>query len=221
MFKNEELRLYGLIILVVAFLIATTMYDFSSPMSFTNIEKVFRDSLFTVVSLMTTTGFATIDYMALKPVVWLMLLIVMVIGASASSTAGGMKVVRVVIILKYAYYEFKKIIHPNAVFPVKYNGIVLRDEVITRVLAFVMLYIIIIAFGCVVLSFTGMGFLESIGGMITCISDVGPGFGINGPTSNFSGIPGFSKWFLSFVMLIGRLEVFTVLVIFTPIFWKK
>lgn len=220
-FKNEELKFYGVITMSITFLIALTMCDFSSFTPLLQIEKIFRDSLFTVVSLMTTTGFATIDYMTLRPVVWLMLLVIMVIGASAGSTAGGMKVVRVLLVLKYAYYEFKKIIHPNAVFPVRYNDHVIKDEVTTRVLAFIMLYIIIIAIGCVVLAFSGMGFLESIGGMITCISDVGPGFGLNGPTSTFADIPAFSKWFLSFVMLIGRLEVFTVLIVFTPIFWKK
>ncbi|MDD4490435.1 MAG: potassium transporter TrkG, partial [Paludibacter sp.] len=186
-----------------------------------SIEKVFRDSLFTVVSLITTTGFVTIDYTLFHPVAWMLVLIIMLIGASAGSTAGGMKIVRVLLVVKYAYYEFKRIIHPNAVFPVKYNGLIVRDEIITRVLAFILLYIMLIIIGSIILAFSGMGFLESLSGMITCISDVGPGLGSIGPAMNFASIPDFSKWFLSFVMLIGRLEVFTVLIIFTPIFWKK
>jgi trk system potassium uptake protein TrkH len=170
---------------------------------------------------MSTTGFVTIDYMLLRPEVWFLLLFVMLVGASAGSTAGGMKVIRIVIILKYSYYEFKKIIHPNAVFPVSYNNHNVRDEVITRTLAFVIIYLIVIACGTVILSFSGLGFMESLSGMITCISDVGPGMGSIGPMYNFAHLNDFSKWFLSMVMLIGRLEIFTVLIIFTPVFWKK
>lgn len=219
--ENEELRFFFIITLVSTFLVGISIVDLSNIQSLQSLEVIFRESLFNVVSLMTTTGFVTIDYMLFKPVVWIILLIVMLIGASAGSTAGGMKLVRVLLAVKYAYYEFKRIIHPNAVFPVKYNGLIVRDEIITRVLAFIMLYIVLIIIGTIVLAFSGMGFMESISGMITCISDVGPGLGSIGPVTNFASIPDFSKWFLSFVMLIGRLEVFTVLIIFTPIFWKK
>lgn len=219
--ENEELRFFVIITLIFTGLIAFSIIDFSIPHSFSQIEKVFRDSLFTVISMITTTGYATIDYVQYKPVVWLLLLIAMLTGASAGSTAGGMKLIRVLLVVKYAYYEFKRIIHPNAFFPVRYNQHVVREEVITRVLAFIMLYILLIAGGAIVLSFSGMGFIESVSGMITCISDVGPGLGSIGPAFSFSEIPTFSKWFLSFVMLIGRLEVFTVMIIFTPIFWKR
>ncbi|MDD2286365.1 MAG: TrkH family potassium uptake protein [Paludibacter sp.] len=219
--ENEELRFFVITIFLFTSLIGISICDTSHLQSFAGLETVFRDSLFTVVSIMTTTGFVTIDYMLYQPVVWILLLIVMLTGASAGSTAGGMKMIRVLLVVKYAYYEFKRIIHPNAVFPVKYNNLIVRDDVITRVLAFIMLYILLIIIGTVILAFSGMGFMESLSGMVTCISDVGPGLGSIGPTANFSGIPAFSKWFLSFVMLVGRLEVFTVLIIFTPIFWKK
>lgn len=218
---NQELRFYLLVVLVVTVLLGFTMISPDTFSSFTNIEKNLRDSLFTVVSLITTTGYVTIDYMQLAPLAWILALIIMMIGASAGSTAGGMKVIRVFLVIKYAYYEFKRIIHPNAVFPVRYNGSIVREEVITRVLAFILLYIIVILIGVIVLAFSGMGFLESLGGMVTCISDVGPGLGSIGPAFSFSEIPAFSKWFLSIVMLVGRLELFTVLVIFTPVFWKK
>jgi len=219
--ENEEFKFFIVFTLICTALIGISIYDFSLPASFSHIEKTFRDSLFTVISMISTTGYVTVDYMQYKPVVWLLLLIVMLTGASAGSTAGGMKMIRVLLVVKYAYYEFKRIIHPNAFFPVRYNQHVVRDEVITRVLAFIMLYIMIIVVGAIVLSFSGMGFLESVSGMITCISDVGPGLGRIGPAFSFSEIPTFAKWFLSFVMLIGRLEVFTVLIIFTPIFWKR
>lgn len=219
--SNQELQFYILIVAVVTFLLGITMYKPDSFSSFANFEKLFRDSLFTVVSIITTTGFGSVDYMQLAPVAWILILIIMLIGASAGSTAGGMKVIRVVLVVKYAYYEFKRIIHPNAVFPVRYNGLIVKEDVITKVLSFIVLYILIILTGVVVLAFSGMGFLESLGSMITCISDVGPGLGTTGPAYSYSSIPAFSKWFLSLVMLIGRLEVFTVLVVFTPVFWKK
>jgi len=219
-FDNEELRFYGLIIVCATVIIMISMIDFNNT-TLLSLEKAFRDSLFNVVSLMSTTGYVTIDYMILHPVVWFILLFVMLIGASAGSTAGGIKVIRIVTILKYSYYEFKKIIHPNAVFPVSYNKHNIREEVITRTLAFVIIYLIVIAIGTVILSFSGLGFIESLSGMITCISDVGPGMGSIGPMYNFAHLNDFSKWFLSFVMLIGRLEIFTVLIIITPVFWKK
>jgi len=186
---NQELRFYALTVLVVTLLLGFTLIKPETTISLGSIEKIVRESLFTVVSLITTTGYVTIDY--------------------------------VLLVVKYAYYEFKRIIHPNAVFPVRYNGSIVREEVITKVLAFILLYIIVILIGTVTLAFSGMGFLESLGGMVTCISDVGPGLGSIGPAYSFSEVPAFSKWFLSIVMLMGRLELFTVLVIFTPVFWKK
>lgn len=219
--ENEEFRKFVTVTIIFTVMIAIAMIPEMQFFSFVEIEKVFRDSLFTVVSLITTTGFVTYDYMLISPAAWLLVLVIMLIGASAGSTAGGMKIVRVILIFKYAYYEFKRIIHPNAVFPVRYNQNLVREEVINRVLSFIMLYFIIIFAGAVILAFSGMGFMESISGMITCLSDVGPGLGTIGPTGNFAHLPDFSKWFLSFVMLVGRLELFTVLVIFTPIFWRR
>lgn len=219
--KNEEFRFYFLLMGLFTALIIVAQIDHQSFVSFANFEAIFRNSLFTVSSLMTTTGFVTADYMLWKPVTWILLLVVMVIGSSAGSTAGGIKTIRILIIIKYSYYEFKRIIHPNAIIPVRYNGRLMKEDVTTRVLAFVLLYFMIIAIGSIVLSFSGMGFDESLSAMVTSLSDVGPGLGQIGPTQNFSQIPDFSKWFLSFIMLIGRLELFTVLLIITPAFWKK
>ncbi len=219
--QNEELQFYGRIVLLFTLLVGGSVLINSGSLSFTAIEQTFRDSLFTVVSIITTTGYATIDYMTLKPLVWFLMIVLMLIGASAGSTAGGMKLVRILVMIKYAYYEFKRIIHPNAVVPVRYNGHLVSETIVTKVLAFILLYAILIVIGSVILLISGMGFTESVSGMITCISDVGPGLGKIGPAHSYASIPEFSKWFLSFVMLVGRLEVFTVLVIFTPVFWKN
>ncbi len=219
--QNNEFRFYVTTVLVFTFLIAITIIPFNSSSTLTHIEENIRIALFMVSSTITTTGYATADYMNMQPVVWIMIVVLMLMGASAGSTAGGIKLIRVLLIVKYAYYEFKRMIHPNAVFPVKYNQHLVRDEIITKVLSFVMLYLMIILFGAVVLSFSGMGFMESLSGVITCISDVGPGLGTIGPAYSFAELPQFSKWFLSFIMLVGRLEILTVLLIITPLFWKR
>ena len=219
--KNEELKTYLSIIFIFAIILMLAQVDWSRTFSWTEFEAYFRNGLFVTASTISTTGFVTIDYTLWPVFTWSLVLVLMLIGSSAGSTAGGMKVVRVLLIFKYSYYEFKQIIHPNAIFPVRLNGHVLPENVIARVLAFALLYIIIIVIGSTFLSVTGLDFVESLSGMITCLSDVGPGLGSIGPVNNFSHIPDVSKWFLSIVMLIGRLEIFTVLLIFTPIFWKK
>lgn len=219
--KNEELRSYLFLLLFFSVVIAVSLVDFSNGFSWSALELAWRNAFFNVTSTMTTTGFATVDYMYWSTFTWIILLFTMISGASAGSTSGAMKVVRVVLAAKYCYYEFQKIIHPNAVVPVQYNGKIVPPDVITKVLAFVILYMFTIGVGILVLTLSGMPFMESIGGMITCLGGVGPGLGLVGPAGNFAAVPEVSKWFLSFVMLLGRLELFTVLVLFTPAFWKK
>ena len=121
--ENEELRYYLIVLFFFTAVVAVSLIDFSKPFSFPVVEKAWRDSMFTVSSLMTTTGFSTVDYMYWKPLTWVILLIVMLTGASAGSTSGGIKMIRVVISAKACYYEFKRLIHPNAVIPVRFNAI--------------------------------------------------------------------------------------------------
>lgn len=219
--KNEELKYYLMVLMFFVLIATYSLLDFGKTFDFTSVELAFRNAFFNVSSLMTTTGFATADYTMWKVYTWIILLIAMLFGASAGSTSGAIKMVRIVIVAKYCYYEFKKLLHPNAIIPVKYSGSIVQQDVVTRVLAFVLLYLAVVGFGIFVLSFSGMGFEESIGGLITCLGGVGPGLGLVGPMGNFAYIPEFSKWFLSFIMLLGRLELFTVLLLFTPAFWRK
>ena len=219
--ENEELRYYLIALFSFALIITISLIDFSKIQSFATLEQAWRDALFTVSSLMTTTGFCTADYMNWKPLTCVILLMVMLTGASAGSTSGGIKMIRVVISAKACYHEFKRLIHPNAVIPVRYNGHLVREDILTRVLAFTLLYLVVAGFGILVLAISGMGFLESVGGMITCLGGVGPGLGLVGPAGNFHDIPEFSKWFLSLMMLAGRLELYTVFLLFTPAFWKR
>jgi len=220
-FKNEELKYYSLILLTFSVFITISNLISSQNLTLVNFEKTIRESLFVVCSIMTTTGYTTYDYMQWMPFTWIMLLILMISGASSGSTSGGIKVFRVTLVVKFCYYEFKRMIHPNAVLPARYNGHVVQNEVITNLVAFVLLYCILILLGILILSFNGLGFMESVSGMVACLSNVGTGLGAFGPAGSFSDIPAFTKWFLSFVMLVGRLELFTVLLLLTPAFWKR
>lgn len=221
LFKNEELKLYLLLIVVFAVLLFVVQIDTNIELSFYTLEKYFRNSLFVTTSTISTTGFVTVDYNNWPVFSWFLILILMLIGSSAGSTAGGMKVVRVLLVFKCMYHEFKHFVHPNAILPVRYNEHALFDNVIARLLAFMMLYFTLIFVGSTVLSLSGLGFVESFSGIITCLGDVGPGLGSIGPAYNFYHLNDFSKLFLSLIMLIGRLEIFTVLLVFSPVFWKK
>lgn len=218
--KNEELRMYLIIITLFTAILTLTQIDFVK-INWSEIENMFRNSLFVVSSTISTTGYVVSDYGLWPTYTWMLILILMLIGSSAGSTAGGMKVVRVLLTTKYSYFEFKKLIHPNAVFPIRYNEHILHENIIARILSFIILYFIVIIVGTLALSFTGMGLIESFTGQITCLSNVGPGLGALGPAFTFSEIPTIAKWILSLSMMIGRLELFTVLVIMTPVFWKK
>lgn len=220
-FNNEELKYYLIVIALSTIVIFFSIIDFTQINNLQNLEQSFREGIFHVVSIITTTGYATVDYMKWIPFTWIILLLLMLNGASAGSTTGGMKMVRVVILFKYCYYEIKKIIHPNAIIPVTYNNHGLQLTIVNRVLAFVFVYLLTIALGILILTANGVGLYESIGGVISSIGCVGPGLGAVGPAGNYACLPDFSKWTLAFLMLLGRLEIFTVLLIFTPAFWKK
>ncbi|MDR3327531.1 MAG: TrkH family potassium uptake protein [Prevotellaceae bacterium] len=218
-FKDEELRTYLIIIMVATIIITLNRMDITN-LSLWSIGDTLRGCMFTVSSLMTTTGFYAVDYSDWHSVAFLLLLLTF-IGGSAGSTSGGVKVIRVLLVFKYCYYEFKRIVHPNAVFPVRYNGQSIKEDIITRLLAFLLLYVILSLVGSAILCFSGLGFEESISAMVSCLGNVGPGLGKLGPIDNYSVLSDFAKWFISFAMLVGRLEFFTVLLIFTPAFWKR
>ena len=218
-FKDEELRTFLIIILISTLIITISLVDFSN-LNLNSLSETFRNALFTVSSLITTTGLFSVDYSTWVNVSFLLLLLTF-IGGSAGSTSGGVKTIRVLLVFKYCYYEFKRMVHPNAIIAVRYNGRAIKEEVITRLLAFLLLYVILALIGSVVLCTAGLGFEESISSMVSCLGNVGPGLGKLGPIDNYSALPTFSKWFMSFVMLVGRLEFFTVLLIFTPAFWKR
>lgn len=216
--RDEEFRWYGVIIIIFVAVIAISLY-LSGTLS--SIEYAFRTSLFQVISIITTTGFTTIDYMSWGSFYIFLLCLLMLFCACAGSTSGGIKIVRIIVLFKNAVNEFKRQVHPNAILPVRLNGQVVPIDIVTKILAFMFLYLAILVISFLVLSFMGMEFEESIGAAISCMGNVGPGLGENGHSGHFYDIPPLAKWYLSFLMLTGRLELFTVLSLFMPAFWKR
>ena len=215
--SNAELKFYfGSVILFTA-IIALVLY-YTSRMG---MEESFRKSLFQVISLQTSTGFATDDYMKWTPVLWGLFTIIMLMGACAGSTTGGLKCIRMVILTKVSRNEFKHILHPNAVLPIRINKQVIPPSIVSTVLAFCFIYLIIIIVSTLLMMAMGVGTAESLGCVISSIGNMGPGLGETGPAYSWNALPDAAKWLLSFLMLLGRLELFTVLLLFTPDFWKR
>lgn len=215
--SNEEFKFYFYIIIGLTIVISLSLIISQNF----GLEKAFRDSLFHIVSLITTTGFITADYEKWTSFSQIVFFILLFFGGCAGSTGGGIKIVRHYLLLKNSLLEFRRLIHPRAVIPVRMNNTSISPEIISNVLAFFLLYIIIFIIGSVIMSVLGVDFLTSIGSTATCLGNVGPGIGSVGPVYNFHEIPWLGKWVLSILMLIGRLEIFTVLIIFTSYFWKK
>ncbi len=215
--RNEEFKSYLVIIVVLSFIIAAGLIINKHY----SLEQSFRESLFTVVSILTTTGFVTGNYLAWPGVLWMLLFIVMFVGGCAGSTGGGMKVIRQVMLIKNSWLELRRAIHPNAILPLKYNGKSVTDDIIYKVMAFFLMYILIFGLSTIIISFMGYDFETSIGASIASLGNIGPGIGSVGPVDNYAFFSDITKWFLSFLMLIGRLELFTVLILFSPYFWRK
>ncbi len=216
-FSNEELRLYTVILLVSTLIIAIAFISIQG----TPVEKAFRDSLFQVVSIVTTTGFVSSNYLLWPFFTWFILFLLMFTGGCAGSTGGGIKIVRITLLFKNSLLELKRIIHPQAMLPVRLNGKSIPQEIIFNVLAFFLIYIIVFAFGSLLMSSIGLEFESAIGAVAASLGNIGPGLGIVGPALNYGLIPDAGKWLLAFLMLLGRLELFTVLILFSPTFWKK
>lgn len=215
--NNEEFKYYfgftiGFTILITAVVYLVTDKSF---------ESSFRDGLFQIVSIITTTGFVTADYTSWAPLLTVVFFMFMFIGASAGSTAGGVKVVRHIILLKNSILELRRQIHPNAVLPVRLNDKAVSTEITFNVMAFMIIYFMVFVLGSIMISSLGYDFNTSIGAVATCLGNIGPGFGKVGPLDNFAFISAPGKWILSILMLLGRLELFTVLILFTPYYWTK
>ncbi len=220
-FQDEELRWYSVAVLVFAVMLTLGLYIARPGWTGLHMERAFRDSIFTVISAMTSTGYTISDYMYWPVVAWVVIFFLMLTGACAGSTAGGIKWVRLSIILKNGVAEFQRRIHPNAIIPVKLNEKNVPQQTINNIMAFLIFYIFIIVITVVIFCASGVNFDESIGAAVSAIGNVGISIGQFGPSGTYAEFPTVAKWVMSFVMLIGRLEIFTVLLLFTKALWRK
>lgn len=216
--KNEEFRWYASIVIIFTIIFAICLLVSGK---FTNAEEVFRTSLFHVISGISSTAFTFHNYAGWGSFYVFMMLILMLFCACSGSTSGGIKIVRVIVLFKNTINEFKRQVHPTAILPVRINKQVVPVDTVTKVLAFMFLYVGILVISCVVLALMGMNFESAIGASIASISNIGAGLGSEAETGHFANISVAAKWYMGFIMLVGRLEVFTVLSLFMPTFWKK
>jgi len=216
-FKNEEYRKYLVLILGATVGITALMaLSYNGPF-----EEAFRNTFFQVVSIITTTGYVTSDYLVWPMDLWFIIFILMFAGGMAGSTGGGMKILRHILLFKNSSKELRRAIHPKAIIPVRLNREAVPQEIIFKVMAFFVVYMTIFALGAVVMSFLGLDFDSAIGASIATLGNIGPGLGAVGPVENYSAIPNSGLWFLSLLMLMGRLELFTILIFLSSAFWRK
>lgn len=215
-FKNYELRFFLAIVSGAIILNVANIYGM-----YKNIWECFRYSLFTVSTLITTTGFANVDFNLWPAFSKFILIIIMLIGSCAGSTSGGIKVSRVYMILKTISREVRQIIHPNSVNIVRIDGKAVSDKTLTSVMRFLAAYFIILFLSVLIVSLDNYDFETNFSAVVACLSNIGPGLSLVGPTGNFSFFSDLSKIVLSFDMLIGRLEIFPILVLFYPKTWKN
>jgi trk system potassium uptake protein TrkH len=220
-FRDEEFRWYTVAVILFALFLTIGLYIARPGWTGLHMERAFRDSIFTVISAMTSTGYTISDYMYWPVVAWVVIFFLMLTGACAGSTAGGIKWVRLSIILKNGVAEFQRRIHPNAIIPVKLNEKTIPQQTINNIMAFLIFYIFIIVITVVIFCASGVNFDESIGAAVSAIGNVGISIGQFGPSGTYAEFPTVAKWVMSFVMLIGRLEIFTVLLLFTRALWRK
>ncbi|MCQ2958586.1 MAG: TrkH family potassium uptake protein [Bacteroidales bacterium] len=217
--KDEELRNYIFIILFIS--LAIFLINLWKHGSISNLEQEIRIIVFQVIAFITTTGFTITDYSLMPNASMMFFFILTFMGACAGSTTGSIKLVRITVLLKNSYIALKQIIHPNAVLTLRLGDKPIEKKVISNVYAFIAMYLIIFLFGALSLSFFGHDFYTSFSASALSISNVGIGFCPSGMLIEFSGFPAASKILMSVLMLIGRLEIFTILLLFMPAFWKK
>ncbi|MGJ8667512.1 MAG: TrkH family potassium uptake protein [Patiriisocius sp.] len=227
--KDEEFKVYGLVIISLTVIAACLIYldvdmtasSIAHPMLLGQFESGFRHALFQVLTIVTTTGFISADYTVWTPLLTVFFFGLMFLGGSSGSTSGGIKIVRHLIMIKNGLMEFKRTLHPNAIIPVRYNNKSVQQPIVFNILGFFILYMLSFIVGVLVFSALGLDFKTALGGAASTLGNVGPALGDLGPVDNYGGLPSAAKWWASFLMLIGRLELFTVLILFTPFFWRN
>lgn len=226
---DEEFKLYFRFIVIFTLIAALIIYfradvsqsSVAHPMVWGEAESAFRHALFQVLTVITTTGFISADYTLWTPFLTVFFFGLMFLGGSAGSTSGGVKVVRHLMLIKNGFLEFKRTLHPNAILPVRYNKRAVSGDIVFNILGFFILYMLSFIIGSLGFSMFQMDFESAIGLAASTLGNVGPALGDFGPVNNYAALPPVAQWWASFLMLIGRLELFTVLILLTPFFWRN
>lgn len=213
---NEELKFFLLVILLIGFLITFTLY-FKTGKS---LEESFRESFFQVISIITCTGYATADYLLWPKIAWIIIFFAMFLGGSTGSTAGGIKMARHLVLFKNLQRSFQELIHPKAFFLIKLNNNVISEDTNKSIITFISIYFVIFIIGSIILAFTGLDGETAASSVATAMAGIGPGIGTVGPAANFAHLNDVAKIVLSLLMLIGRLEIYAIIMLFTPTFWR-
>ncbi len=218
--NSDEFKTYIFLIFSLTMLVALIVYHSTGQ----GVEQSFREGLFQITSIITTTGFVSADYTSWTPFITILFFILLFVGASAGSTSGGIKIIRHLVIFKNTILELKRLLHPKAIIRMKVDKKIVAPRVLTHILVFLLLYMILFIIGSmimtVVLSDFDQPLLTAIGAVATSLGNVGPSIAELGPLDNFSAVPTSGKWVLISLMLLGRLELFTILILFTPYFWR-
>jgi len=213
---DPEFRVYSYVLLTVSVIASAYLY-FSGV--FTNVGDAIFHGMFQAISIGTTAGFTTAEYHNWPTFLPIMLLLTSFIGGCAGSTGGGMKVIRVLLLVKQGMREIRRLIHPNAQFSVKIGSKALTGRVVGSVWGFFSLYVVCFSFMSLILTATGLDLVTAFSAVAACLNNLGPGLGEVG--SNYAGLNSVAKWVLCFAMLLGRLEIFTLLVLLVPEFWRR
>ena len=228
-FRDEEFKSYFIFISLSVILVFAILFNnvelnntnFSHPEVYGKLESSFRHALFQVIAVVTTTGFVTGDFAGWTSFLTIFFFGLMFVGGSAGSTSGGIKIVRHLLMIKSGFLEFKRALHPNAIIRSRYNGSILDQSIIYNISAFFILYILSFAFGSLIFAFLGLELESALGVAAATLGNVGPAIGEFGPSFSYDQLPYFGKLWASFLMLLGRLELFTILILFTSFFWGK
>ncbi len=212
--SQEFIFFLSIVGLATFFISLDTLFNAETPFF-----RTITDTLFQVISILTTTGYGTADYEQWNFSSQAILFFLMFVGGCAGSTGGGMKVIR--ILVKFLFSEIVRLLHPHAVVPVRIGRTVVNREVLSNIFGFFVLFIFAFVIGIFIMTELGLDLESAFGSVVATLGNVGPGLGSVGPTDNYAHIPVIGKWFLSFLMLMGRLELFTVIILFSPSFWQK
>jgi trk system potassium uptake protein TrkH len=214
---NEEVRFYiGILLFVGAILTAALYFGMDKPL-----ETSFREAYFQIISIVTCTGFATADYLLWPHYAIIIIFISMFFGGSTGSTAGGIKMIRHLVLFKNIRRRFKQTLHPQSVIPIRLNHVHLSDASNQSILTFITVYLLAFLFGSFLMTLTGVDIPTATSSIATCMAGIGPGIGSVGPVNNFAFLTDTAKLILVFFMLLGRLEIYTILILFTKNFWKS